>query len=110
MRPRHWWIAAALVTFLGCNSSNPNEADFPGATGSRVPAPKPAPAGAGGGAMAKGGAGGLPSSYPGIEKLRQDTQKKSGEAPRPAEAARPPASDEAKPPTPGDEAKPAAPK
>lgn len=115
MKPRHWLFAAALVTFMGCDSSNPNEADFPGAPGSRVPAPPPAPAGG----MSKGNTGALPSNYPGLEKLRKDVVKKADEAPRPAEADKAPARDEArpapakekeaaKPAAPGDQARPAA--
>ena len=96
MKPRHWWFATALVAFMGCDSSNPNEANFPGAPGSRVPAPPPAPAGAGGG-MSKSGVGGLPGNYPGMEKYQKNAAKKADEAPKAAEAAKAPAKDDAKP-------------
>ena len=71
-----WWIAGAFAALIGCGpTTNPNEADFPGAPGSRVPAPTPTPtpeasqSGGGGSRMGPGDGGGLPSTYPGITDL-----------------------------------------
>lgn len=99
MKPRHWWAAAALAMLVGCGESdvNPNEIDFPGAPGSRVPAPPTPPkeqgGGGGGGGMASGDGSGLPSSYPGIEKVRAD--KKAADASPDSGKEAPPAKPEA---------------
>jgi hypothetical protein len=129
MKHTHWWIAAALAATVGCSqqpannqteadsSINPNEADFPGAPGSSVPAPAPVPGGSGGGPP-MGNGGGLPSNYPGMDRFKKATSKTNAEEAKPADESKPePKADkeaapkqEPKEAAPADESKPAAPK
>ncbi len=76
MRRTHRWIAASLVAAAGCSGSgeNPNEAKFPGAPGSSVPAPAGQPS-SGSGASPKGLTDDLPSNYPGMDKKQKDASK-----------------------------------
>jgi hypothetical protein len=131
MKRTHWWIAAALAATLGCSrqpanpneelpANNPNEADFPGAPGSSVPAPAPV-AGGGGGGPPMGNGAGLPSNYPGMENYKKGTADNKAEATKPADESKPEpkadkeaapkqeSKDELKPAAPTDELKPAAP-
>lgn len=91
----HWWVAAALVAAPGCadfSGNNPNEANFPGAPGSSVPAP-PQSKDAESAGPPMGGAGSMPSSYPGRDALKKADEPAPKDK---AEAAKP---DEAKPKT-----------
>jgi hypothetical protein len=74
-----WWIASVLLMTLGCGkdqpTTNPNEADFPGAPGSRVPAPTPPSGGGGGFGGGSASGGNLPSTYPGMEKRSEPSKE-----------------------------------
>lgn len=91
MRRTPWWIAAAFTVSVGCDggpSTNPNEADFPGAPGSRAATPKAVEGagGGGGGGMSSGDGSGLPSNYPGMGAPKDDIPKanpEEAEAPAP---------------------------
>jgi hypothetical protein len=127
MKRTHWWIAAALAATMGCSrqpanpneelpANNPNEANFPGAPGSNVPAPTPV-AGGGGGGPPMGNGAGLPSNYPGMENHRKGTAENKAEATKPADESKPEAKGEEPAPkqepkeaAPADASKPAAPK
>lgn len=65
-------MAGLLLVTAGCGGSgaNPNEETFPGAPGSTVAAPTSGPTTKGGTDLS-GGAGGLPSSYPGVEQFKK---------------------------------------
>src|SRR5258705_11401892 len=89
MKRTRWWIATALATTVGCGQQpgyNSNEANFPGAPNSSVPAP-PAPPPDSGSALPgspKGGASSLPSTYPGLDAYRQGTAQDKAEETKPA--------------------------